>query len=303
MSEFKPVSQSKSKSLNEFSACGIQHLWVRYTEWKSSLSVKKKTRGSSLSGGHCTWIRFISHVEFSANGKKYSFFISSYAHISIHFGCLCGSFCCAYTVRAWNGECAFSFLLSLAHTHAHRIYTVYFANFLWTNEHVMCTVYSEHCTCNATRLNVDCLKMAVFICQMSMRFCIKILINQCPLYHDKLKIHNYYTITIINFVFHFLIVNLFYIKIFKYKPFALFCFEPNNFLMDSQEKCFYFYGINLFDSWFWKRWLPPVSFCLVYNVLLDKGWWTWKRKEGKNSTRLRKNMEKVWFSLLLKRNC
>lgn len=73
---------------------------------------------------------------------------------------------------------------------------------------MMCTLYIVQC--NVIRLNVDCLRMAVFICQMSMRFCIKILINQCLLYHDKLKINNYYTITIINFeifLYFLLIIN------------------------------------------------------------------------------------------------
>lgn len=148
--------------------------------------------------------------------KKYSFFISSYSHtylciyiyifrVSVWLFLLC-----VYCTRVKWKVCYFPFthtqnlcrlLCKYSMDHwAHDVYTVY-------------TVY----TCNATRLNVDCLRMAVFICQMSMRFCIKMLINQCPLYHDKWKIDNYYTITIINFhnfVLHFLIVNHFYIKIF-----------------------------------------------------------------------------------------
>lgn len=176
---------------------------------------EKETFWLFFSGGHCTWGSDSFHMLNSVQKKKiFIFHLIIRTHIHIHLDTFRVSvwllLLCVYCTRMKWRVCFF--LFTHTHTHTHRIYTVYFANILWTNEHMMCTVYREHCKCNATRLNVDCLRMAVFICQMSMRFCIKILINQCPLYHDKLKINNYYTITLINFVSHFSTVNLFYIK-------------------------------------------------------------------------------------------
>lgn len=126
---------------------------------------------------------FIHMLNSVLKKKKYPFFIADIIYIA----CV---WMVASAVRVLYAHEMESVLFPLySHT---KLILCHFANILWTNEHMMCT-------CNATRLNVDCLRIAVFICQMSMRFCIKILINQCLVYHDKLEMNNYYTITIINF--------------------------------------------------------------------------------------------------------